>query len=51
MMQLKDFNETALGGTTKKAAKNTTRRSTKKAETTTAEIPAVEQAPEAEKAE
>ena len=51
LIELVDFNEAALGGTTKKAAKKTTRRSTKKAETTTAEIPAVEQAPEAEKAE
>lgn len=51
LIELVDFNEAALGGTTKKAAKKTTRRSTKKAETTTAEIPAVEQASEAEKAE
>ncbi len=51
LIELVDFNEAALSGTTKKAAKKTTRRSTKKAEATIAETPAVEQTPEAEKAE
>ena len=51
LIELVDFNEAALSGTTKKAAKKTTRRSTQKAEATIAETPAVEQTPEAEKAE
>ena len=56
LIELVDFNEAALASTTKKAAKKTTRRSTKKADAPAVEAPVqeapVEQAaPEAEKAE
>lgn len=56
LIELVDFNEAALASTTKKAAKKTTRRSTKKADALAEQAPVqeapVEQAaPEAEKAE